>query len=210
MRYNPVLEPFSRGRLRVEFDESRCIWRMIYDDKQLMCFNTRTYRQHRELENHIKFGRGDVVCTGLGFGVREAGLLNKPDVTRLTVLEKNRDVIAYHRAHSPWFNDERLHVLPLDCRTATGECDVLLLDHFPDQRDYFEDDFWLKEAAHIQKNIKSDLTWVWPIETVLSVVGADRYSEFRRKYAINLPSFTRSELNATIAAAAGADYVCTN
>lgn len=63
-----------------------------------------------ELEGHreaIEEGHGRVLVTGLGLGVVISGLLAKPDVERIDVIEADRDVIALTGSRYP---DPRLHI----------------------------------------------------------------------------------------------------
>jgi hypothetical protein len=63
-----------------------------------------------ELEGHreaIEEGHGRVLVTGLGLGVVISGLLAKPDVERIDVIEIDRDVIALTGSRYP---DPRLHI----------------------------------------------------------------------------------------------------
>lgn len=55
--------------------------------------------------------RGNVLINGLGLGCVVKVLLDKPEITKITVIEKSEDVI---KLVSPYFNDERLTVIHAD------------------------------------------------------------------------------------------------
>ena len=56
-----------------------------------------THGQAKQFYSHYNLAYGHVVCTGLGFGTREKWLSTKPEVTKITVIEANKQIIDYHR-----------------------------------------------------------------------------------------------------------------
>lgn len=64
-----------------------------------------------ELRRHLEFvlrARGRVLITGLGLGCVLRGVLTRPEVTRVDVVERERDVLKLVLPHLP--DDPRLHV----------------------------------------------------------------------------------------------------
>ena len=112
--------------------------------------------------SHYWLARGHTLTTGLGLGVRENWLLNKKEVTKLTVLEKNLKLIDYHKEHNPDLF-ERAEVIHVDANEYVGECDVLLMDHYEEEP--------LPEMAEmsskVAKNINCEVCWFWPLEELL-------------------------------------------
>ena len=112
--------------------------------------------------SHHWFARGHTLTTGLGLGIRENWLLNKKEVTKLTVLEKNLKLIDYHKEHNPDLF-EYAEVIHVDANEYVGECDVLLMDHYEEEP--------LPEMARmsskVAKNINCEVCWFWPLEELL-------------------------------------------
>lgn len=167
-----------------------------YDNKQHMCYNTKTHKELYELINHINLAQGKVITTGLGFGIRESFILLKPEVTQLVVIEKNKDVIDYHKnLNNDFIHDPRLTIINADANEYVDICDVLLIDHYQDGDVLSNIDSWFKIASNVQKNIKSDVTWAWPIEYFLNKHHDEMYSLYYSfKDKINLPHLSLNEL----------------
>lgn len=91
-----------------------------------------------ELQTHLNFVRrakGDVLVTGLGLGCIVRGLLCKPDVTHITVIERDEHVLKLVLPYMP--NDQRLHVVHADAAK------VIVQEPF----DYAWHDIWTDECA---------------------------------------------------------------
>lgn len=75
---------------------------------------TDTPAEYRDVAYFIHFATGDVLISGLGLGMVVKALLLKPDVTSITVLELEADVIALV---APSYPDPRVRIIHADCRT---------------------------------------------------------------------------------------------
>lgn len=67
-----------------------------------------------EIRDHIGFiyqAKGNVLIAGLGLGMVLKALLEKGDVTHITVVEKSEDVI---KLVSPFYQDERVTIIHED------------------------------------------------------------------------------------------------
>jgi hypothetical protein len=90
--------------------------------------------------------------------------LNKKEVSKLTVIENNEDVIEYNRINNPDLCSN-IEIVYADASEYEGSCDTLLLDHYE-----FEDvDSRLLDASRIRKNIDCDVLWVWELEDFVSM-----------------------------------------
>lgn len=120
-----------------------------------------------ELISHYYFAKGNVIATGMGFGIRENWLLNKKSVTSLTIIEKNKSVIDYHKfINSPFLTDKRVRIINCDANEYKGECDVLLADHYESMDNNEVLDEVLK--LYNSKKIKHKLFWFWPLERLVT------------------------------------------
>ena len=68
----------------------------------------------------IRLLNGHCICTGLGLGVRENWILNKPGVTKVTVVEKNQEIIDYHKFINPRLFDD-VEVIHCDANEYKGK-----------------------------------------------------------------------------------------
>lgn len=101
---------------------------------------------------------GDVVVGGLGLGIVALLAATKPDVTSVTVLENNQDVIDLFYAQE--FNTTKIKILNESVYTHEGKYDVALMDYYNDEDMY---DLFLDEEPLKITGIEAD-TWKWYLE----------------------------------------------
>jgi spermidine synthase len=70
---------------------------------------------------------GHVILTGLGLGIVATWLSDKPEVTKITVLENNIHLINYFKTYGDLPN--KVELIHEDAERYTGKCDVLLCSH---------------------------------------------------------------------------------
>lgn len=190
----PNIIEFTNNNLEVKkVNDSRLS--LFVDQKQWMTYNIKTHMEAYEFFSHYYLAEGHCICTGLGFGVRENWLLSKKNVSKITVLEKNKEVIEYHQhIKSPFLNE--IELINCDASSYTGKCDTLLLDHF-EQTPYDE---IFKDVSIIEKNIDHKTMWFWPLESIIKNVKVitenkkktsketyEIYLDFRLNYFESLP-----------------------
>lgn len=170
---------------------------LYIDGKQWMCYSDRTHIERKQLTSHHYLGEGHCICTGLGFGIREDWLLKKDNITKLTIIEKYKDVIKYHKEMgSSFLSDKRVEIINEDADEFKGECDTLLLDHY----EHTPTKEIIKSVQKVQKNIKSKKMWFWPIERILCKdkegLPIDLYNKFKSEYGLStLPDLSEEEIN---------------
>ena len=147
--------------------------------------------------SHYWLARGHTLTTGLGLGIRENWLLNKKEVTKLTILEKNLKLIDYHKEHNPDLF-EYAEVIHVDANEYVGECDVLLMDHYEEEP--IEE--MAEMSSKVAKNIKCEVCWFWPIEELIQkepqqqVTPLEAYEYIKKKYDLpKLPEVDSELLN---------------
>jgi len=147
--------------------------------------------------SHYWFARGHTLTTGLGLGIREKWLLNKKEVTKLTILEKSLKLIDYHKEHNPDLF-EYAEVIHVDANEYVGECDVLLMDHYEEEP--IEE--MAEMSSKVAKNIKCEVCWFWPIEELIQkepqrqVTPLEAYEYIKKKYDLpKLPEVDSELLN---------------
>jgi hypothetical protein len=168
----PDLKEEIWENVKIKFDGE--YYYLSIDDMDWMSYNIKTHLEAYEVYSHYFLSEGHVTVTGLGFGVRENWILTKSKVKKLTIVEKSKTLIDYHRfKNSSFLNDERVEVINCDANEYTGSCDVLLLDHYECE----EDDDILSSVKLIHDNVKCYNIWFWPFERIIS--------NFRDKYILN-------------------------
>ena len=89
--------------------------------------------------HHIASARGHVVIGGLGMGVLLYNVISKPEVTRVTVIERDRRLIRLFKDficedHEQWAGWDKVTIIPYDIlrpEAAIGDVDTLLVDIWP-------------------------------------------------------------------------------
>jgi len=140
-----------------------------------------------EVYSHYALAEGNVICTGLGFGLRENWLLSNNKVKKILCIENCKELIEYHHKHNPMLM-EKIKIINEDVEKYVGECDTLLLDHYEE----VEDDFILDTVEKVAKNIKHKKLWFWRIEHMLR----NRYITYLnlRKRFPTLPNLNETQL----------------
>lgn len=136
-------------------------WRLYGDDVQFMQLVTKTKRETKELYSSFDLAYGDVLITGLGFGIIALWLANKPEVKSVTVIENSQDVIDLFLANNTLPDKVKIILDDADNYKTDKHYDCLLLDHFKDG-DQFH--FTYERVRNVAKNIPHDLFWFWSME----------------------------------------------
>jgi hypothetical protein len=153
--------------------------------QQQMAYNI-SHKEALEFFSHYDLAYGHVICAGLGFGCREQWILTKPNVTKLTVLEKNPYLIEYHKKY---YDNNKIEYICCDFSEYKGTCDVLLIDTWEEYKKGF-----IKNSVNIFKsleNISCKSFWAWPLEYSYS------YNEYKKLLNIfdNLACISEEKYN---------------
>ena len=153
----PVIKPYDKNGVVVYKDkDSR--WHLIVDGVQMMLY-TVGHEQALHFYSHYKLALGNVICTGLGFGVREQWLATKPEVNKITVLEKNKSVIDYHKDIGTQRSD-KIEIINCNANEYKGTCDFLSIDHYEKE----DTKSIIESIKNTEKNIVSYYMWFWLLE----------------------------------------------
>lgn len=171
----PILESGKFGSFEIK-ENSPGYFYLYINGEQWMAYNVNTHLEVYEVYSHYTLAKGHVIVTGMGFGARENWILSKPEVTKLTIIERSEDLIEYHKQKkSPFLNDPRVEVINCDASEYKGSCDVLLLDHY-ELADY---ELILANVKLVQDNIDCKTMWFWPFERI--IMHSRRWHTFNDK-----------------------------
>lgn len=160
----PAIQEGVFGEIEISHNVNASRFHLLVRGHQWMAYTYSSHEEAYDVFSHYCLARGHVVTTGLGFGAREGWILSKPDVTKLTVIERCQDLIDYHvRIGTPWLNDPRVEICCADADRYCTRADVLLLDHY--EQEQFET--ILESMRRVQNNIASDILWAWPMERII-------------------------------------------
>tara|TARA_Y100000004_G_scaffold111584_1_gene125272 strand:- start:103 stop:621 length:519 start_codon:yes stop_codon:yes gene_type:complete len=123
----------------VEKEEPFDTYTVLYmNGIEIMQDTTHEYREHQDLWDNAT---GDVLIGGLGIGFVNQKLIDNPNVTSVTILEKNQEVIDLVWEHCP--KDETFTLIHADIETwePTQNFDSMWIDTWlmpdnPNQHEY--------------------------------------------------------------------------
>lgn len=117
------------------------------------------------LHSQYEVAYGDVLITGLGFGILTKALAKKPGVSSVTVLELNQDVIDMYLASNEL--EDNVTIIQADASTYQSDkkYDCLLPDHYELQGI----DWVISDMRDLAKRIKHDVYWPWSIEEIFLI-----------------------------------------
>ena len=200
----PKLRPYKKDKLEVTYNQVEDYFQLFVDGEEWMSYRNTDHQQAYEFYSHWDQAKGHCICTGLGFGTRENWILTKPEVTKVTVIEKNEEVIEYQKAINPELFDH-VEVIHSDVNDYKGSCDTLLLDHY--EAACLNEDLLLQNCSNVCKNIDCDVAWLWTLEQILVRKSYHRskrigryvstllvYNEIKSRYDIPLPNLTEDDL----------------
>lgn len=102
--FSQIISMFKTGR-----GVTAGIYKRLKRDGTVVMSNTPD--EIRDFMPFVWRAKGSVLINGLGLGCVVKVLLDKPEITKITVIEKSRDVINLILPH---FNDDRLKVIHAD------------------------------------------------------------------------------------------------
>lgn len=144
-----------------EIKKSAHNYSLLYDGNQWMTLNQVHNIQAKELYSSYDQAYGDVVLSGLGFGLLALWISSKPEVTSVRVYEKNEDIISLFKFNNPL---APIAVIHQDINEVSTSCDCLFLDHY----EFEPTEVRLATSAEIRSRIKHKTFWAWGLERDLA------------------------------------------
>lgn len=142
------------------------------DDRRLQLWMTDGPQEVSMMTGLARGHSGRVLVTGLGMGIVQQLLLERPDVTSVVTLEAHPDVSRLHH-DAPWFADPRHELLLGDARqrlrelVAGGTFDAYVLDHWATVGDRLEEKVaflrLLDDAGQRERRVSMWGFW-WEVE----------------------------------------------
>lgn len=137
------------------------------NNKQLMLLDFKTNREIREMYSAYDLAYGDVLLSGLGFGILPLWIASKPEVKSVTVVEFSQDIIDIFLQSNTLPDNVNIICSDIKLYKTNDKYDCVILDHYPDLMPDSELDLVFEETKYIASNIPNhDLMWIWPIEYI--------------------------------------------
>ena len=155
---NVTIKEISKNNVKVIKDGD--FWR-LYGDVQFMQLNTKSNAEIKELYSSYDLAYGDVLITGLGFGLLASWLVDKPEVKSITIIEQSQDVIDLFFENNSLPDSVKIIVADANTYSTNVHYDCLLLDHY---KDGAKEKVNYQTLQKIAVNIPHDILWFWSIE----------------------------------------------
>jgi spermidine synthase len=154
---------------------------LFVNDEQQMAINTKANGEIKEFYSSYDLAEGDVLLSGLGFGICAQWIASKPEVTSVTVVEFSQNVLDLFLRHN--ILDSKIKVVIADIKEYkdSARYNWVILDHYENERVPTRE-----ELAQICSNIETDNLWFWSLETHL-VYSYNSWSKFRESYNLTIP-----------------------
>lgn len=131
----PNIQPYDNNGLKIEIGNryDRSIennvdyWKLEINNTEFMRYK-QTHKEAYEYFAAYDISYGNVVTSGLGFGMLCNWLIGKESVTSIKCIENNLELIEYYNSHN--VKNDKLEIIHADINEYTGSCDVLILDHY--------------------------------------------------------------------------------
>jgi hypothetical protein len=128
---------------------------------QWMVVDQHTNQEVKELYSSYDLAYGDVLISGLGFGILATWIASKPEVNSVTVVEVSPEIIELYKKKNLHI---KINIINTDIHmfTSDNHYDCFFLDHYEMER--FE---WrLKDIQELSSKINHDVLWAWSLEEI--------------------------------------------
>jgi hypothetical protein len=156
---NVVLKENQKNNVKIIKDGNH--WRLI-GDVQFMQLHVKSNVEIKELYSSYDLAYGNVLVTGLGFGLLTLWLAAKPEVKSITVVEQSQDVVDLFLDNNLLPDNVSIIVADANTYSTNVHYDCLLLDHYKDGTP--QDQVNYEKLKEITKNIPHNLLWFWSME----------------------------------------------
>jgi hypothetical protein len=114
---------------------------------------------------------GDVLVTGLGFGIIALAIAQKEEVSSVTVLELSKGVIDEFQSANP--ANDKIKIIQADATTyiPTTKFDCVMPDHYELQK-Y---DWRIKDMNRLANAVDHSVFWPWSLEEIFLKYLYPRY-----------------------------------
>lgn len=156
---NFVIKEASSGTVDIVYQGDLFV---LYNDGEQWMTYSKNDLVIKQMYSSYDLAYGDVLVSGLGFGILALWLCTKPNVNSVTVIELSEDIIKLFKDSNSV--PDKLKIVNQDIRkyNTDKEYDTLLLDHY-ELQDY---DWMLEDMQIIFNTIKHKNVWAWPLELI--------------------------------------------
>ena len=174
----------------ITISNSSDIFYLYKNDKQLMALDIKSNREIKELYSSYDLAYGDVLISGLGFGILPLWVASKPEVTSVKVIEYSQGVIDLFLQSNTLPKNMTIESGNISTYKSDNKYDCILLDHFQDLLPESKWDLNLLDIKTISENVPNhNLIWGWSLEHMFLSKKFEITFEQLFRFPINLREF---------------------
>lgn len=126
----------------------------------------------KQLYSHYDIAYGNVLVTGLGFGIAALWIASKPSVDHVTVVERSNEVIEAFLASNQKPDNMTIICEDADQFYSDVHFDCILADHF--ENEGYQD--IIDSVRSLCERVPShNKVWFWPLEHIYAVFSILQY-----------------------------------
>jgi hypothetical protein len=158
----PNIVPGTYGRIEITHSVEKDCYFLHHDGIRWMMATTDLRDVLHNMHSQYDIAYGKVLVTGLGFGILLKALEEKDNVTSITVIEKEQDVVDAFMSHNSIGDKVKIVVADAITYSTEEEYDCLIPDHYELQSVEWK----IADMKNIYKRIKNKSFWPWSLEDV--------------------------------------------
>jgi hypothetical protein len=135
---------------------------LYVDNEKWMNYTKLDDRNIKDLYAMYDQAYGNVLISGLGFGIALKWIESKPEVKEITVLEISQDVIDLFLESNILSSKVKIIESDACIYNTDTEYDCIFLDHYEIQGI----DFVLEDMRLFSERVKHKVFWAWPLELI--------------------------------------------
>lgn len=157
-----VIKPGVYGSAEIQYNVERDCYLLTCNGLQWMATDKDLKHSIDTLHSQYDLAYGDVLLTGLGFGILAIALAEKEEVNSVTVLEISNDVIDAFTSTNK-LND-KIKIIQADASTyvSSKKYDCLLPDHYELQTIKWK----IADMNRLAEAVPHDVFWPWSVEEI--------------------------------------------
>ena len=183
----PIIKQSIKGNAKII--ESKDFYRLYVGEKQWMALDMKNKNEINEFYSSYDLSYGDVLLSGLGFGVLAQWIASKPEVKSVTVVEFSQDVVDIFLENNKLHEKIKLVVQDIGLYKDTKTYDWAIFDHYEGETQPTK-----QEIEKICNNIKFNNLWFWSLEYRL-IERYNSWSKFRNDYSLKIPDLSLNQIN---------------
>lgn len=158
------IREFEKGDAEIFLDGSSYV--LYRNGRQENCLDITTNKEAKECYSSYELGYGDVLMSGLGFGILALWLAKKPEVKSIKIIEISQDIVDAFLENNTLPENVKIEIGDIEQYKTDDKYDCILLDHY----EWSSANYKIKSMKNIASNIPNhDLIWIWSIEDVYLV-----------------------------------------